>query len=179
MGVIIVNGIEYSGAGIGGGNIIYLTQEEYDALPETKESDNIEYRITNANSHINASKDWFYDNTESGLESDNVQDAIDEVNGNVSTLSESLENMFVFIQDKVSPITKGQERVEITIPTIEGYTPVALTNIRFSAGASVDSWSIAHSLNKFIVYVSGVQVDQNIVVGALYVKESCLSIVSL
>ena len=85
MGVIIRNGIEYSGAGgIGGGGcdcgeIIYLTQEEYDALPPSKEEDNIEYRITNAGTHVNAARDWAYDNSESGLEAKTVQDAIDEV----------------------------------------------------------------------------------------------------
>ena len=89
MGVIIRNGIEYSGAGgMGGGGcdcgeIIYLTQEEYDALPASKEEDNIEYRITNASESINAARDWAYDNAASGLEADNVQDAIDEVNSKI------------------------------------------------------------------------------------------------
>lgn len=80
----------------GGSNIRYLTQEEYDALPESKESDDVEYRITNANESVNAARDWAYDNTASGLEAENVQDAIDEVNENVSTLRESLDTVKVF-----------------------------------------------------------------------------------
>lgn len=100
MGVIIRNGIEYSGAGMGGScdcdEIVYLTQEEYDALPASKESNNVEYRITNANESVNAARDWAYDNSESGLEAETVQDAIDEVNGNVNTLSESLGNLLKY-----------------------------------------------------------------------------------
>lgn len=88
MGVIIRNGIEYSGAGMGGGScdcdeIVYLTQEEYDALPASKESNNVEYRITNASESVNAARDWAYDNSESGLEAETVQDAIDEINNNL------------------------------------------------------------------------------------------------
>ena len=68
-----------------GGNIEYLTQEEYDALPDTKLSNDVEYRITNANESINAARDWAYDNAASGLEAENVQDAIDEVNNSLAT----------------------------------------------------------------------------------------------
>ena len=85
MGVIIRNGIEYSGAGMGGGScdcdeIVYLTQEEYDALPETKESNNVEYRITDANTNATAARNIAYDNSESGIEAVSVQGAIDVVN---------------------------------------------------------------------------------------------------
>ena len=66
-----------------GGNIEYLTQEEYDALPDTKLFNNVEYRITNANESVNAARDWAYDNAASGLEAENVQDAIDEVNDKI------------------------------------------------------------------------------------------------
>ena len=35
--------------GAGGGNIVYITQAEYDALPDSKLTNGIEYRITDAN----------------------------------------------------------------------------------------------------------------------------------
>ena len=73
--------------GSGGSNIVYLTQEQYDNLPVEKLSNNIEYRITDASEHINAARDWAYDNTTSGLEALNVQDAIDEVNTNLKPQS--------------------------------------------------------------------------------------------
>ena len=92
-----LNNLENGGGGSGGGgscecNIVYLTQEEYDALPPSKESDDVEYRITNANTSINAARDWAYDNRISKLEATDVQSAIDEVQNNVSTVSNSLTN---------------------------------------------------------------------------------------
>lgn len=76
-----------------GGNIEYLTQEEYDALPDTKLSNDVEYRITNANESVNAARDWAYDNSESGLEAETVQDAIDEVNDSVGALNNNLNTI--------------------------------------------------------------------------------------
>ena len=86
MGVIIRNGIEYSGAGMGGGScdcdeIVYLTQEEYDALPESKLTDGVEYRITDANTDSTKARNITYDNTESGIEATSVQGAIDKLAG--------------------------------------------------------------------------------------------------
>ena len=85
MGVIIRNGIEYSGAGMGGGScdcdeIVYLTQAEYDALPESKLTNGVEYRITDSNPPAPTAKDMAYDNSESGIEAETVQNAIDEMN---------------------------------------------------------------------------------------------------
>ena len=61
-----------------GGNIMYLTQAEYDALPESKESDGVEYRITDAGTMAGA-ENVGYDNSKSGIEAVNVQDAIDKL----------------------------------------------------------------------------------------------------
>ena len=46
MGVIFLNGNDYSGGG--GSDIVELTQAEYDALPSSKESDDTMYLITDA-----------------------------------------------------------------------------------------------------------------------------------
>lgn len=48
MAAIISNGILYAGGGGGSGNanVEYVTQEEYDALPDTKLTDNVLYFIT-------------------------------------------------------------------------------------------------------------------------------------
>lgn len=81
-GKIIRNGIEYSGGG-SSGDIMYLTQAEYDALPDTKLSDNVEYRITDASIEAAKASNISYDNSNSGLDANNVQGAVD-------TLTESL-----------------------------------------------------------------------------------------
>lgn len=48
MAAIISNGLIYAGGGGGSGNanVEYVTQEEYDALPDTKLTDNVLYFIT-------------------------------------------------------------------------------------------------------------------------------------
>ena len=113
MGVIIRNGIEYSGAGgMGGGGcdcgeIIYLTQEAYDALPESKLTDGVEYRITDANTSTTAARNIAYDNSESGIEATSVQGAIDSV-------SNSLEWKFLGTASSTNEITIPNDCNEIS-----------------------------------------------------------------
>ena len=87
-GKIIRNGITYSG-GSGGCDIEYLTQAEYDALPDSKLTNGVEYRITDSNPPAPTAKDMSYDNLESGIEAETVQDAIDEVNESLEGISNS------------------------------------------------------------------------------------------
>lgn len=79
-----VEELKNSGIPGGGCNIVYLTQEEYDALPESKLTDDVEYRITDAGTPTVASNVG-YDGSVSGIDAVNVQGAIDKV-------SESLAN---------------------------------------------------------------------------------------
>lgn len=97
MGVIIRNGIEYSGSGMGGGNIEYLTQAQYDALSDDKLTNGVEYRITDAGTMAGA-ENVGYNNSKSGIEAVNVQDAIDK-------LDESLEEQPQFVYDETGKIT--------------------------------------------------------------------------
>ena len=62
----------------------YITQEQYDLLPEDKLTNDIEYRITDNNPATPSAKNMAYDGTASGLEATNVQDAIDIVNGRLN-----------------------------------------------------------------------------------------------
>ena len=62
-----------------GGNIVYLTQSEYDALPDSKLTDDVEYRITDTGIGETKASNVSYDNSNSGLEAINTQMAIDEV----------------------------------------------------------------------------------------------------
>ena len=61
------------------GSAVYLTQAEYDALPDSKLTDDVEYRITDANADEPKASNLAYDNTHSGIEAVNVQGAIDEI----------------------------------------------------------------------------------------------------
>lgn len=56
-----------------------LTQAEYDALPDSKETDGVDYYITDEDFVATDAKAVGYDNTASGLAAKTVQVAIDEV----------------------------------------------------------------------------------------------------
>ena len=58
---------------------VYCTLEEYNALPDSKYTDGIDYYIKDANI-MGMATDLGYDNSSSKLEATNVQDAIDEIN---------------------------------------------------------------------------------------------------
>ena len=73
-----------------GCKIEYVTQEQYDALPEDKLTNDIEYRITDNNPTTPEAKNMAYDNSKSGIEAVNVQDAIDAV------ASENLNNLRLY-----------------------------------------------------------------------------------
>ena len=75
--------------------IEYITQENYDALPEDKYTNDIEYHITDGGISNVIASNIEYDNATSGLEAINVQNAVDELKENVNTLNESLENNFL------------------------------------------------------------------------------------
>ena len=92
QGKIIRNGIVYSGSG-GGCDITYLTQAEYDALPDSKLTNGVEYRITDTNPPVPTAKDMAYDNSESSLDAETVQDAIDEIQNDVNSLNNSLTSV--------------------------------------------------------------------------------------
>ena len=81
--------------------IEYVTQEEYDALPESKLTDNVEYRITDKGIDSVSASNVKYDGSASGLSAMNVQGAVDELKeelnnsvdelqGDISTLNNSL-----------------------------------------------------------------------------------------
>lgn len=75
-------------------NFIELTQAEYDALPDSKYSDNVNYYITDAGSSDdikNANKITFNPGV-TGISSSNVQDALDYIIAKVT----DMENRVVF-----------------------------------------------------------------------------------
>lgn len=87
MSSIIKNGRVYSGFGGGGsgGNFVEMTQAQYNVL--TNPDPDTVYFITDedANSDITANG-VEYDNTNSGMAATNVQGAVDELSGGLTTL---------------------------------------------------------------------------------------------
>ena len=70
----------------GDGNIQYITQEEYDALPDDKYENNIEYHITDGGINNATASNVEYDNTTSGLNATTVQSAVDELKEDLNKL---------------------------------------------------------------------------------------------
>ena len=122
MGMIYKNGVPYFGGGGGGtGNVdsvngispdvnknvqvdVELTQAEYDALPSSKLTDDVNYWITDGNNNpLNnnvMATGVVYDNTDSGLTATNAQDAIDE---NASEIADVKTNLTA-VETAVTPI---------------------------------------------------------------------------
>ena len=72
----------------------YLTQEQYDTIPNSEKlTNNIEYRITDSDPSTLEAKNMNYDNSESGINAENIQDAIDVVNDDVNTLNEIVNTL--------------------------------------------------------------------------------------
>lgn len=76
-------------SGSGNADIIKLTQVEFDALPEEQKSNGI-YVVTDAEEMT--AKNLAYDDSETGLGVNNVQDAIVEQNKKVYEVNSNLEN---------------------------------------------------------------------------------------
>ena len=122
QGKIIRNGITYSGGG-GGCDIMYLTQAQYDALPESKLTNGVEYRITDNNPPAPTAKDMAYDNSESGIDAENVQDAIDTVNNSLAKSNYGVPLIFQNYEDGVlawAHLPQNKTNVRLTNMQITG-----------------------------------------------------------
>lgn len=69
-----------------------LTQAEYDALPDSKETDGVDYYITDEDFVATDAKAVSYDNSASGLAAKTAQVAIDEVAANIGKTNANIEN---------------------------------------------------------------------------------------
>ena len=98
-------------AGAGGAaedNIVYLTQSEYDALPASKLTNNVEYRILDSGTPTIA-RNVGYDGSASGIDAVNVQGAIDDLKEDIGTINESLNASFI-TKDVAQNTTKSCAR---------------------------------------------------------------------
>lgn len=74
----------------GTSDVVYLTQAEYDALPDTKLTDGVEYRITDTGINDATASNVSYNNASSGIGATTVQQAVDELSSEVDGLSDSV-----------------------------------------------------------------------------------------
>lgn len=115
MGKIIKAGVEhYFSGGIGSGSdIVILTQEEYDELVTNNTVESGVYyfiedvNIEGGNNVVNDASDIIYDNSTSGLEADNVQGAVDEINGGIIELNQKYEDIKASFQDGVDTVVSA------------------------------------------------------------------------
>ena len=111
----------------------YLTQEQYDTIPNSEKlTNNIEYRITDSDPSTLEAKNMNYDNSESGINAETVQGAIDEVQNNVSSLNEGFIKKFDYTElvDGSNRYSSGSIRIfkygKIVIVTISLYFKVGI-----------------------------------------------------
>ena len=80
-------------AGAPGSSGVELTQAEYDALTPEEKTNGTEYFITDGTNAPAEAASILYDNEDSGLLASDVQNAIDELNYNISNLGSDLEDL--------------------------------------------------------------------------------------
>lgn len=115
-----------------------LTEAAYEALPSTKESDNVDYYLTDADSTIATAEDIPYDNTTSGMTATNVQGALDELNNGLTR------------NKKGTTVNLSNSTTDYTFPS-DGYLIVS-TSSTANAVAIVD---LRDSTSSYIGTVGG------------------------
>ena len=153
-------------------NIVYLTQAEYTALPDTKLTDDVEYRITDANTSTTVARNIAYDNSESGIEAVSVQGAIDTVSNNlqsaIDTVNKNLDTVSNNLQGAIDTVN---ESLGIDIKLIDGVPQWS------ERGA--DSFSPFNSESQYELLFSGIEakykdsvhqavLDTNVIKGDLF-----------
>ena len=124
-----------------------LTQAEYDALPDTKYTDNIEYFITDAEP-LDAST-IAYDNTASKMTATNVQAGIDELNGNIINIVKTAdigEVSFVSTShDAITiPFSTIPRNAKMLTPFFEGYNLTLELDLIFNVIKTDKNWLIGY-----------------------------------
>lgn len=196
LGKIYKNGIQYSGTTDAATNINYdnskgairagnvqgaideimettsqsrtLTQAEYDALPDTKYTDGIEYFITDAEP-LDAST-IAYDNTASKMTATNVQAGIDELNNRSNLISDAWNASTTYavgkyciynnslwkclVQHSGQTPTEGTYWTKVTVAN-------EITSVNNSLLGFIDTTNMIHSENAPIGTIANYTATQN------------------
>ena len=124
----------------GGSNAVYLTQDEYDALPDSKYTDDVEYRITDAGINEITASNVGYDNSVSGLDATTTQKAIDK-------LKDALGDLIKTNVAKVWLKMSGSGNAYFTISNFD----IDLSKYRFLCGYATTGYDHVD-----IIYTSGI-----------------------
>lgn len=115
-----------------------LTEAAYEALPSTKESDNVDYYLTDADSAIATAEDIPYDNTTSGMTATDVQGALDELTNGLTR------------NKKGTTVNLSNSTTDYTFPS-DGYLIVSAS----STGNAVAIVDLRDSTSSYIGTVGG------------------------
>lgn len=96
-----------------GSKIEYVTQEEYDALPESKLTDNVEYRITDKGIDSVSASNVTYDGSASGIDAMNVQGAVDELKEELNNSVDELQGDISTLNESFNVLSKRLDQVNI------------------------------------------------------------------
>ena len=154
-----------------GNKVEYLTQEEYDALPEDKLTNDVEYRILDSGTPTTA-RNVGYDGSASGIDAINVQGAIDDLKEDVGTLTESL----VFYRKQYTASYKvsanGYTNVSFELP--EGYRALGL--IYISTGTANVYPYVINNISVYLKNTSNQEVNANVTIIAMLTKMNVVEI---
>ena len=139
-----------AGGGGSSSNIVYLTQAEYDALPEDKLEDNIEYWITDAGVRGSA-ENVSYDASASGLDAKNVQEAVDK-------LAEGAGNKVEYLtQEEYDDLPEDKLTNNVEYRILDSGTPTTARNVGYDGTASgIDAVNVQgaiDTLNNSLTFV--------------------------
>lgn len=131
-----------AGGGGSSNNIVYLTQAEYDALPEDKLENDIEYWITDAGVRGSA-ENVSYDASASGLDAKNVQEAVDK-------LAEGAGNKVEYLtQEEYDALPEDKLTNDVEYRILDSGTPTTARNVGYDGTASgIDAVNVQGAIDK-------------------------------
>ena len=118
-----------------------------------------------------------YSNATSGLSADDVQEAIDEVESNVVTVSNSLTNYIKVVEKNIGNITMSANAsgyLSVSVNNETGYTPIGIVGYTANGTASSAIQEFRVSNGKAYIYLmnltSASKTVSNITLSILYIK---------
>ena len=172
------------------GRDVDLTQAEYDALPESKNSDGKNYYIYDSDIAVTAEEVGF-DGSASGSTAANSQQALDELfaankktNESLENINNNLENCFIIspeYSDTVPSGTTNYYEPTLTASIPDGYKLFGRTGLRASL-ASIYFYSNGRRLTYNQIQIGFKSADTSDLSGVVYsyrfifIKENMISI---
>ena len=117
-----------------------LTKAEYDALPSTKLTDDVNYYIKDDSyvpqASVISARGVQYDNTQSGLDATTTQDGIDEIASDIATVESGL-TVRTYSGTPSSGVSFGSRNTLKKFGNVYYYSMVISINSAISAGSTL------------------------------------------